>query len=159
MTTRPETAPGTDLVPPQLRRLKQRAEFLFVAQGISAARGAVVVQMRPRPGAPADQAGIGFTATKKVGGAVVRNRAKRRMREAARALLPQLGRGGCDYVFVARIGAGERPWARFLDDVRGALVSLAAGGDGPRPPRKPPRQARSQPASPQPSEPGPTSAR
>ncbi len=122
-----------------------------MAQGFSAARGGVVVQARPRPDAPADEAGVGFTATKKVGGSVVRNRAKRRMREAARLLLPQLGRGGCDYVFVARMGTAERPWARFLDDVRSALISLAAGGDPARPPRSntrsSSRQARSKPAS------------
>ena len=137
--------------PPTLRRLKKRAEFLFVAQGVSAARGGVVVQARTRPDAPSEEAGVGFTATKKVGGSVVRNRAKRRMREAARLILPEFARGGCDYVFVARMGAAERPWARFLDDVRGALISLAAGGDPARPARSPARtkssRQRSKPAS------------
>jgi ribonuclease P protein component len=67
----------------------------------------------------------GFTATRKIGNAVVRNRAKRRLREAARLLLPQLGRPGYDYVFIARQGADERPWPRLLDDVKSALVRLA----------------------------------
>ncbi len=151
MTPQTETAPSSDLAPPTLRRLKKRAEFLFVAQGFSAARGAIVVQARARPDAPPGEAGVGFTATKKVGGAVVRNRAKRRMREAARLLLPELGRGGCDYVFVARMGTAERPWLRFLDDVRGALISLAAGGDPARPPRTSPSRQRSKPASPPPA--------
>ena len=71
----------------------------------------------------------GFTATKKIGGAVVRNRAKRRLREAARRLLPELGRSGCDYVMIARGGTATRPWARLIDDVRGALVSVAAAHD------------------------------
>lgn len=67
----------------------------------------------------------GFTATRKVGGAVVRNRAKRRLREAARHLLPVHGLAGVDYVFIARSGTATRPWARLLDDVKSALISLA----------------------------------
>jgi len=67
----------------------------------------------------------GFTATKKIGGSVVRNRAKRRLREAARLTLPELGRPGCDYVFVARAATPACPWPALLDDVRTALISLA----------------------------------
>ena len=106
----------------KIERLKRRAEFLAAAKGVSAARGAIVVQMLEREG---EAIRAGFTATRKVGGAVVRNRAKRRMREAARALLPEFGRPGSDYVFVARGGTATRPWARLLDDVKSALISLA----------------------------------
>jgi ribonuclease P protein component len=49
----------------------------------------------------------------------------RRLREAARLLLPELGRPGFDYVFIARVGTASRPWARLLDDVKTALISLA----------------------------------
>jgi ribonuclease P protein component len=84
----------------------------------------VVVQALDRAdGNP--QVRVGFTATRKIGGAVVRNRAKRRLREAARALVPLHGKPGHDYVFVARMGAPSRPWARLLDDVKSALISLA----------------------------------
>jgi ribonuclease P protein component len=107
----------------EIERLKRRAEFLAAAKGVSAARGAIVVQALVREQSQAIRAG--FTATRKIGGAVVRNRAKRRMREAARALLPSFGRPGTDYVFIARGGTAARPWARLLDDVKSALISLA----------------------------------
>ena len=85
----------------------------------------MLVQRRERDDAdPLIRAG--FTATKKIGGAVVRNRAKRRLREAARLLLPLHGAAGSDYVFIARGGTATRPWARLLDDVKSALISLAA---------------------------------
>ncbi len=125
-------------------RLKTRAQFLATAKGASLGRGAVVIQRLKRTdGSP--HIGEGFTATKKIGNAVVRNRAKRRLREAARALLPVHGSPGCDYVFIARMGAGERPWARLLDDVGTALIGLAAGKDEPRPPRRPKGVSRASP--------------
>jgi ribonuclease P protein component len=74
---------------------------------------------------------IGFTATKRIGGAVVRNRAKRRLREAARQLAPLHARPGCDYVFIARGGTVLRPWARLLDDMKTALIRLAADVGAP----------------------------
>jgi ribonuclease P protein component len=74
---------------------------------------------------------VGFTATRKIGGAVVRNRAKRRLREAARAILPDLGRPGTDYVLIARSGVTNRPWPRLLDDVRSALLASPARKSAP----------------------------
>ena len=73
----------------------------------------------------------GFTATKKIGGAVVRNRAKRRLKAAARALLPRLGRPGVDYVFIARRDTARHGWALLLDDVERALISVAPAATDP----------------------------
>ena len=133
-----------------IARLKSRAQFLAAAKGASISRGAVVVQMLDRHDGSA-QVGEGFTATKKIGNAVARNRAKRRLREAARALLPVYGVPGRDYVFIARMGAGDRPWARLLDDVGTALIGLAAGRDEPRPPRRPKGAPRRPATTPPPS--------
>ena len=74
---------------------------------------------------------VGFTATRRIGGAVVRNRAKRRLREAARAMFPGLARAGCDYVLIARGGSTSRPYPRLLDDVKSALIRLAADLSAP----------------------------
>lgn len=125
--------------PMKIDRLTRRPQFLAAAKGVSQARGAVVVQrLDRRDDDPAVR--LGFTATRKVGGAVVRNRAKRRLREAARLLAPDHAQPGSDYVFIARMGTADRPWDRLLDDVKSALTRLAT-------PRPAPRSAPNTPAS------------
>jgi len=109
---------------PKITRLKKRPDFLEAAKALRCARGAVLAQARHR-GDASDEIRIGFTATRRIGGAVVRNRAKRRLREAARHLAPLLARPGCDYVFIARGGTASRPWAPLLDDMKSALIRLA----------------------------------
>lgn len=116
--------------PFKIERLTSRPQFLAAAKGVSEARGAVVVQRLARgDGDPTVR--LGFTATRKVGNAVIRNRAKRRLREAARALAPQLAVAGSDYVFIARMGTADRAWDRLLDDVKSALTRLATPRSAP----------------------------
>lgn len=64
---------------------------------------------------------VGFTVTKKVGDAVRRNRAKRRLREVARAVLPLYGVGGTDYVLIGRDATLTRPFADLIEDLKTAL--------------------------------------
>ena len=67
-----------------------------------------------RPRGDADQTmRIGYTVTKKIGNAVVRNRMKRRFRAMARDLLPDLGIAGADHVLIGRAGGVERDFATF----------------------------------------------
>ena len=113
----------------KITRIQKRADFLACAKGPHCARGAVLVQARARDENPLVRAG--FTATKRIGGAVERNRAKRRLREAARLILPDLAHPGFDYVFIARGGVTTRPWPRLLDDMKSALLRLAADRDRP----------------------------
>ena len=122
-----------------IRKLTKRSEFLACAKAPYCAKGAIVVQARPREDDDA-LVRVGFTATKRIGGAVQRNRAKRRMREAARQILPLMATPGTDYVIIARTGVITRDWTRLLDDVKSALLRLAierpaphVGGPAPSP--------------------------
>ncbi|WP_112312526.1 ribonuclease P protein component [Pseudogemmobacter bohemicus] len=104
--------------------IPQRKDFLKAASARRQATSSFLLQARDRrDGDPVTR--IGFTASKKIGNAVARNRAKRRMREVARAVLPDLGRAGWDYVLVARPGATiARPFTGLIDDLRGAFASV-----------------------------------
>ena len=107
----PEAKPG---------RMKKRAEFLRAASsGRKAQSAGLVLQARDRKdGAPAR---FGFTVTKKVGNAVVRNRTKRRLREAARKLSAERALGSFDLVLIGRGATGTRPMPLLEEDLRRAL--------------------------------------
>lgn len=86
---------------------------------------------------------VGFTTSRKVGGAVARNRARRRLRAIAEQLLPLAGRPGCDYVLIGRPATPTRPFALLLGDFEAALARVHAGrGRAPRPGRAKPSPGR-----------------
>lgn len=87
-------------------------------------RGAVIQGAPDRR--PGGAVGVGFTASKKVGSAVKRNRAKRRLREAAKIALAFGGRPGWDYVFIARAGTGDRAWAALVADLVTGVLRVSA---------------------------------
>ncbi|MEN3971221.1 ribonuclease P protein component [Sphingomicrobium sp. XHP0235] len=68
---------------------------------------------------------VGYTVSKKVGNAVVRNRTKRRLRELARVLLPDHGRPGADHIIIARAKAAERDFWLLRDELHQALDRAA----------------------------------
>jgi ribonuclease P protein component len=117
-----------------IRRLKRRPEFLQVASsGQKAATPGLVLQARRRADTPdmsAEELRVGFTASKKVGGAVERNRAKRRLRAAAEDVLAEQGRAAHDYVLIARAETVRRPYALLKDDLARALKRLGRDGAG-----------------------------
>jgi len=112
-----------------LAGLTRRAEFLAAARARRASTPGFTLQARRRDPAETDPAKVrvGVTCSRKVGNAVARNRAKRRLRAAARSILPEAGRPGWDYVLIGRPRAtAERPFPLLLDDLRTALARVHA---------------------------------
>ena len=121
----------------QIVRLKARSDFLRVAQGGARRMRGLVVQARRQPGNAPNTIGLGFTVTRKVGNAVTRNRVRRRLREAARLVLPVAGQGGVDYVVIGRQGALDQPFPALMEDLRKAITKADPYGKPPPRPSRP----------------------
>jgi ribonuclease P protein component len=108
-----------------LLRLKRRTEFLRVAGSRrKSVTPGLILQALHRPEAAA--ARVGFTASRKVGIAVERNRARRRLQAAVAQVMPLHAAPGHDYVLVARAATIRRPFAALIGDLEAALKQLGA---------------------------------
>lgn len=116
------TCPPVALV---VDRLRKRADFLRAARGLRSITPGATLEVAPTPATyfRVGSIRVGFTATKKLGNAVVRNRTRRRLRAAAAAVLPLYGHEGNDYVLVARRETLDRPFDRLIGDLISALQS------------------------------------
>ena len=132
MTPPESQGQGSSAEPPALPAvsfcvLAKRADFLKAASARRQGVGGLLLQARDRADG-SSQVRIGFTASKKIGNAVLRNRAKRRLRALAREVLHPVARPGWDYVLVARPGATViRPFAEMLGDLETALHMVHEG--------------------------------
>jgi len=115
--------------------IKNRRDFLSAAaKGKKFIAGSVILQMIERPeGHPVTSVAprFGFTVTKKMGNAVIRNRIKRRLRAALRQLPPHLALPGCDYVLISRQKALDCAFSDLLRDIEFAFSRIPTMKDEP----------------------------
>ena len=119
---------------PRVVRLTQRSDFVHAANhGHKWATPGLVLQfVKTRHLNPTDairkngqmKFRIGFTATRRIGGAVVRNRAKRRLREVAARVMPKHAKVGYDYVLIARAATTQRSFHNLIGDLTKALAKV-----------------------------------
>jgi ribonuclease P protein component len=122
---RPQGAERASRTRPQeaqrLVTLRKRADFLAANRGKRFPTPGFVLLVRPRDDG-SDAMRVGFTVTRKIGNAVVRNRMKRRFRELARELIAAGGVRGADHVMIGRAGGVEREYSLLRDELRKALA-------------------------------------
>ena len=127
MQLTPPGAPdqGAPAVSVCLDVLKKRADFIAASHALRCGTTGFHLQARKREGGEAQGIRVGFTCSKKVGNAVARNRAKRRLREIARLILPIHGLDGWDYVLVGRKSVTDtHPFEQMKSDLVRALAKV-----------------------------------
>lgn len=107
-----------------MERLLRRRDFLSAAKGRFVPQAGVLLQARDRRDGNPPR--VGFTCTKKLGNAVVRNRIRRRLKEAARLVLPGIARPGFDYVLIGREASATRGFDALQNDIISAVSKLHA---------------------------------
>src|SRR5690606_36223514 len=111
---------GTESEGIPLERLRNRADFLRARGGRSWAAPSLVLQARANGKDAGGAARFGFTATKRLGSAVQRNRARRRLKEAVRLVAPAHARAGYDYVVIARQGSLTKAFQDIVKELQTA---------------------------------------
>jgi len=127
-------SPQNSSSPRAIERLKRRSEFLRAArQGNKSVTAGLIVQARQRKKGENPDDGnenavrVGFTVTKKVGNAVIRNRVRRRLKAVAAEVLPERVRGGQDLVIIGRMATIRRSYAALIKDLESAIKKLNGG--------------------------------
>ncbi|MDE0779376.1 MAG: ribonuclease P protein component [Alphaproteobacteria bacterium] len=130
-TTALETTPKSgyrDVL--SIARLPKRSDFLRIAaQKRRWAAPGLVLQVAPRPNDVNLVDGnirVGFTATRKVGNAVIRNRSRRRLRAAVDRVITRFARADCDYVVIVRAATAQRAFDKLVSDLEVALKKCDA---------------------------------
>ncbi|MEO0400726.1 MAG: ribonuclease P protein component [Pseudomonadota bacterium] len=108
---------------PPIETLKNRRDFTGLRKAPSFGAPGFLLVKRARGDAGPPR--IGYTVTKKLGSAVLRNRIRRRLKAAAAEVFPVSAEAGVDYVFIARSAAATRSFASLLDDVKRGLLRLS----------------------------------
>ena len=125
-------------MPPVIERLKRRSDFLRIAAShCKLVTPGLILQAMMRKGDSSENSSgasmeknmlirIGYTASKKVGGAVERNRARRRLRAVVAKIIPDHAKPGHDFILIARKGTLTRPFSKLLEDLVKSLKRLDA---------------------------------
>lgn len=119
--------------PAEVQILRRRADFLRAQSGRKAVRDGFILRARARKDDGAEQARTGLTVSRKTGGAVQRNRIKRRLRSILRGLKPGTLHGGFDYVVIARPRALTLSFDLLAKDLESAILSVHRSVNAPRP--------------------------
>ena len=112
-----------------MQRLKRRQDFVAAAKAVSWGTPGFMMQLRQRE--DDGPARLGFTCTKKLGNAVMRNRIKRRLKEASRLIMPSIAQTSCDYVIIGRSAAQTRAFDLLQTDLISALQRLHSKAEQP----------------------------